>query len=96
MPIFVAGVFYYIFNFVVAFVMSKIEKKLSDFGGSIQEDNSKAFAAAMSFFAENNGGKIKEAEGIAKYLLLPITFCSLSAILLLQEPRQQTNLCIRF
>ena len=31
MPIFVAGVFYYIFNFVVAFVMSKIEKKLSYF-----------------------------------------------------------------
>lgn len=31
LPLFVAGVFYYIFNFVVAFVMSKIEKKLSYF-----------------------------------------------------------------
>ena len=31
MPIVVAGVFYYIFNFVVAFVMSKIEKKMSYF-----------------------------------------------------------------
>ena len=27
-PLFVAGVFYYIFNFVVAFVMEKIEKKM--------------------------------------------------------------------
>lgn len=29
MPLFVAGVFYFIFNFVVAFVMERIEKKLS-------------------------------------------------------------------
>ena len=28
-PLFVAGVFYYVFNFVVAFVMSLIEKKLN-------------------------------------------------------------------
>ena len=28
MPLFVAGVFYYIFNFVVAFVMERVEKKL--------------------------------------------------------------------
>lgn len=28
MPLFIAGVFYYIFNFVVAFVMARIEKKL--------------------------------------------------------------------
>ena len=28
MPLFVAGVFYFVFNFVVAFVMEKIEKKL--------------------------------------------------------------------
>ena len=28
MPLFVAGLFYYIFNFVVAFVMEAIEKKL--------------------------------------------------------------------
>lgn len=28
MPLFIAGVFYYIFNFVVAFVMEKIEKRL--------------------------------------------------------------------
>lgn len=29
MPLFVAGLFYYIFNFVVAFVMERVEKKLS-------------------------------------------------------------------
>lgn len=29
MPLFIAGVFYYIFNFIVAFVMEQIEKKLS-------------------------------------------------------------------
>lgn len=29
MPLFVAGVFYFVFNFVVAFVMERIEKKLS-------------------------------------------------------------------
>lgn len=29
MPLFVAGVFYYIFNFVVAFVMEKIEKRMN-------------------------------------------------------------------
>ncbi|MCI5750978.1 MAG: amino acid ABC transporter permease [Oscillospiraceae bacterium] len=29
MPLFVAGVFYYIFNFIVAFVMERIEKKLN-------------------------------------------------------------------
>ena len=28
MPLFIAGVFYYIFNFIVAFVMEWIEKKL--------------------------------------------------------------------
>ena len=28
MPLFIAGVFYYIFNFLVAFVMEWIEKKL--------------------------------------------------------------------
>ena len=28
MPLFIAGLFYYIFNFVVAFVMETIEKKL--------------------------------------------------------------------
>ena len=28
MPLFIAGLFYYIFNFVVAFVMEAIEKKL--------------------------------------------------------------------
>lgn len=28
MPLFIAGVFYYVFNFVVAFVMEKIEKRL--------------------------------------------------------------------
>lgn len=28
MPLFVAGVFYYVFNFVVAFVMERVEKKL--------------------------------------------------------------------
>lgn len=28
MPLFIAGVFYYIFNFIVAFVMERIEKKL--------------------------------------------------------------------
>ena len=31
MPLFVAGVFYFVFNFVVAFVMERIEKKLSYF-----------------------------------------------------------------
>ena len=30
-PLFVAGVFYYVFNFIVAFIMSAIEKKLSYF-----------------------------------------------------------------
>lgn len=29
MPLFIAGVFYYVFNFIVAFVMERIEKKLS-------------------------------------------------------------------
>ena len=29
MPLFVAGVFYYVFNFVVAFVMEKIEKRMN-------------------------------------------------------------------
>ena len=29
LPLFIAGVFYYVFNFVVAFVMERIEKKLS-------------------------------------------------------------------
>ncbi|MGN1416579.1 MAG: amino acid ABC transporter permease [Oscillospiraceae bacterium] len=29
MPLFIAGVFYYIFNFIVAFVMERIEKKLN-------------------------------------------------------------------
>lgn len=29
MPLFIAGIFYYIFNFVVAFVMEAIEKKLN-------------------------------------------------------------------
>ena len=29
MPLFVAGVFYFIFNAVVAFAMERIEKKLS-------------------------------------------------------------------
>ena len=28
MPLFIAGVFYYVFNFVVAFAMEKIEKRL--------------------------------------------------------------------
>lgn len=32
MPLFVAGIFYYIFNFIVAFVCERIEKKLT-FGG---------------------------------------------------------------
>lgn len=31
MPLFVAGVFYYIFNFIVAFIMEKIEKKMNYF-----------------------------------------------------------------
>lgn len=31
MPLFIAGVFYYVFNFLVAFVMERIEKKLSYF-----------------------------------------------------------------
>ncbi|MGN1481175.1 amino acid ABC transporter permease [Porcipelethomonas sp.] len=30
-PLFVAGVFYYIFNFIVAFIMEKIEKKMNYF-----------------------------------------------------------------
>ena len=30
-PLFIAGVFYYVFNFIVAFVMERIEKKLSYF-----------------------------------------------------------------
>ena len=30
-PLFVAGVFYYVFNFIVAAVMSAIEKKLEYF-----------------------------------------------------------------
>lgn len=29
MPLFIAGVFYYVFNFIVAFVMERIEKKLN-------------------------------------------------------------------
>ena len=29
MPLFIAGLFYYIFNFVVAFAMEGIEKKLN-------------------------------------------------------------------
>lgn len=29
MPLFIAGIFYYIFNFIVAFVMEKIEKSLN-------------------------------------------------------------------
>lgn len=29
MPLFIAGIFYYVFNFVVAFVMEKIEKRLA-------------------------------------------------------------------
>ncbi len=53
---------------------NKIEKKLSDFGGSIQEDNSKAFAAAMSFFAQNNGGTLIIEKGIWK--TGPISLCS--------------------
>ncbi|HCA55954.1 MAG TPA: polar amino acid ABC transporter permease, partial [Ruminococcaceae bacterium] len=28
-PLFVAGIFYYVFNFLVAFVMELIEKRLS-------------------------------------------------------------------
>lgn len=31
MPLFIAGVFYYVFNFIVAFIMERIEKKLSYF-----------------------------------------------------------------
>ncbi len=31
MPLFIAGIFYYIFNFIVAFIMEYIEKKLSYF-----------------------------------------------------------------
>ena len=31
MPIFIAGVFYYVFNFIVATVMDMIEKKLNYF-----------------------------------------------------------------
>ena len=29
MPLFIAGLFYYIFNYVVAFIMERIEKKLA-------------------------------------------------------------------
>ncbi|MDO4945752.1 MAG: amino acid ABC transporter permease [Ruminococcus sp.] len=29
MPLFIAGVFYYVFNFIVAFIMERIEKKLN-------------------------------------------------------------------
>ena len=29
MPLFIAGVFYYIFNFIVAFIMERIEKKMN-------------------------------------------------------------------
>lgn len=32
MPLFVAGLFYYVFNFVVAYLMEEIEKKLSYYG----------------------------------------------------------------
>lgn len=32
MPLFVAGIFYYIFNFVVAYIMERCEKKLNYFG----------------------------------------------------------------
>ena len=28
MPLFIAGIFYYVFNFIVAFVMEKIERRL--------------------------------------------------------------------
>ena len=28
LPLFIAGIFYYVFNFVVAWVMERIEKKL--------------------------------------------------------------------
>ena len=28
LPLFIAGLFYYVFNFVVAFVMERIEKKM--------------------------------------------------------------------
>ena len=31
MPLFVAGVFYYVFNFVVAFAMERLEKKMNFF-----------------------------------------------------------------
>lgn len=31
MPLFIAGVFYYVFNFIVAFVMERIEKKMNYF-----------------------------------------------------------------
>lgn len=31
MPLFIAGVFYYIFNFIVAFIMERIEKKMNYF-----------------------------------------------------------------
>ena len=31
LPLFVAGLFYYVFNFVVAFVMESIEKKMNYF-----------------------------------------------------------------
>ncbi|MGN0664887.1 MAG: amino acid ABC transporter permease [Huintestinicola sp.] len=31
MPLFIAGVFYYIFNFIVAYVMERIEKKMNYF-----------------------------------------------------------------
>ena len=29
MPLFVAGIFYYVFNFIVAFIMGRLEKKLA-------------------------------------------------------------------
>ena len=31
MPLFIAGVVYYVFNFIVAYIMEKIEKKMSYF-----------------------------------------------------------------
>ena len=31
MPLFIAGVFYYVFNYVVAYIMERIEKKLDYF-----------------------------------------------------------------
>ena len=29
LPLFVAGAFYYVFNFVIAFIMEKVEKKFN-------------------------------------------------------------------